>query len=248
MSRKLGKRREKASLGKMLLLLVVLAAILAALIIILVTRGQDEASETSVGTLAGVGVVIDAGHGGFDVGSSGVNTNVNESDINLQISIKLQKRLEQLGAQVTMTRSDENALAGSKDEDMAKRREIIETSGQDVTISIHQNIYQDSNVTGPQVFYSPGSVMGEKLATAIQTSMNAQLEVETPRNAQAEAFYIVQSGSAPAVIVECGFLSSPVEEALLMNEEYQNRVVKSIIDGLQNYLAEMRESEGSDAV
>ena len=107
-----------------------------------------------------------------------------------------------------------------------------------MTISIHQNRYEDSSVYGPQVFYSEGSAEGERLATSLQNALNTQLKVATPRTQMASKFYIVRSGSAPAVIVECGFLSNPEEEALLNRAEYQNEIVKGIIAGLEEFFAE----------
>ena len=244
----MGRRKQKNN-RKLFILIIGLAIVLAVLIVMMVTAKEKEVAETSADTLKGVKVVIDAGHGGFDGGTVGGSTGVLEAEINLSISVKLERRLQQLGAQVVMTRSDENAVAETKDGDMAKRREIIESSDQDVTISIHQNRFEDPDVKGPQVFYNPGSVQGEKLAAAIQDTMNQELEVASPRTQQGKAYYIVKSGAAPAVIVECGFLSNPEEEKLLMNDEYQNLIVKAIIDGLENYLDQTETDGGlNDAV
>ena len=88
-----------------------------------------------------------------------MSTKEKEAHINLR-SPKLRDALVKSGAEVVMTRSDGEAVGATKQEDMAKRREIIETSGQDLTISIHQNQYEDPSVSGPQVFYAPGSVEG----------------------------------------------------------------------------------------
>ena len=141
---------------------------------------------------------------------------------------------------MVMTRSDGEAIAPTKKEDMAKRREIIETSGQDLTISIHQNFYEDPDVCGPQVFYAPGSVEGEKLARCIQERLNKDLEVKKPLSHKEGNYYIVKSGAAPAVIVECGFLSNPEEEVLLGKEFYQIKIAKAIMEGMEDYLAEAK--------
>lgn len=240
-------RRNRGN-GKLLIVLIILAVILTALIIALnsglegAEKGKEEGdkaqrvSTTSLATKKPLRVVIDAGHGGFDGGTKGGTTGVLEAKLNLEIATKLERRLQQLGVDVVMTRADQEAVAETKEGDMAKRREIIQTSGQDMTISIHQNQFEDPSAKGPQVFFNPGSVAGEKLASAIQDAMNDDLEIASPRKQQGKAYYIVKSGSAPAVIVECGFLSNPEEEQLLMNNEYQNRIVEAIINGLDNYL------------
>lgn len=213
----------------------VLLAALAGLLIFI--AGLDDAVTTGeTAVLRGVSVVIDAGHGGDDSGTIGVVTGAKEAHINLTIAKKLRDALTSSGAQVIMTRSDGNAIGETKEEDMANRRRIIEESGQDLTISIHQNHYDDPDVKGPQVFYAPGSAEGEKLAGCIQQRMNAELEVVRPRSAMAGNYYIVRSGAAPAVIVECGFLSNPEEDVLLSKKFYRIKVTKAILEGIEDYL------------
>ncbi len=215
---------------------IVLAGALVGLGIFLTKPEQEPEQEAvSQNRFAGVGVVVDAGHGGFDVGAIGV-AGTYETDLNLSISKKLEALLISEGASVTMTRSGEEAVGEDKDSDMAYRREVIEVSGQDVTISIHQNHYNDPAVSGPQVFFSPGSIEGEKLATSIQDSLNEVLDPPNVRSQVANDYYIVQSGAAPAVIVECGFISNAEEEQLLITEEYQDSIVEAIAQGLEKYL------------
>ena len=217
--------------------ILALAAVGIFAVAMLAGNPQAEGQAVSAGaSMQGRTFVLDAGHGGRDGGTSGVGSGVRESDINLKITRILEQALLKEGATVIMTRTDENAIAPSKDADMAKRREIISSSGQCATVSIHQNRYEDAAVRGPQVFYAPGSAEGNKLAEAIQTQMNEQLEVPKPKDAAEGNYYITKSGSAPAVIVECGFLSNPEEDALLNREEYQKKIAKAIRDGLAEYL------------
>lgn len=190
--------------------------------------------------MAGVRVVIDPGHGGFDGGTIGT-AGTKESEINLAISKLVQKEFESQGAEVVMLRERDEALGKEKQEDMAARRELIETSGQDVTVSIHQNRFEDASVYGPQVFYAPGSVEGEKLAKYVQDSLNEALEVKKPRVQMEGNYYIVKSGSVPAIIVECGFLSNPEEEAKLKTEAYQKKVAKAVREGVGAYLGAQKQ-------
>ena len=186
-------------------------------------------------SLAGIRVVVDPGHGGFDGGTIGA-TGTKESEINLAISKLVRQEFESQGAEVVMLREKDEALAAEKQDDMAARRELIETSGQDITVSIHQNRFEDSSVYGPQVFYAPGSAEGEKLAKCVQDSLNEALEIAKPRVQMEGNYYIVKSGSAPAIIVECGFLSNPEEEAKLKTEEYQKKVARAVREGVAAYL------------
>lgn len=234
------QRKKRNFLGMVAIALGVGLVMFAA---VYFTAASKSANAEPGNSLAGVKVVIDPGHGGFDGGSVGVTGTV-EAEINLEISKLLQKELEAEGAEVLMLRETDEAVADEKQKDMEKRRELIETSGQDVTVSIHQNRFDDPDVCGPQVFYAPGSVEGEKLAGCVQESMNEALEVEKPRKQMEGNYYIVKSGAAPAVIVECGFLSNPEEEAKLKDKKYQKEIAKAVREGIAAYLQEETGAQG----
>lgn len=213
----------------------VIAAVLgaAALIVTLASAGRD-----SVGAFSqnrSISVVLDAGHGRPDAGAVSPD-GVQEEALNLSITNRLKVCLEDAGYGVLMTRDTHYAIADSKDADMAKRRDMIIDSGQDATVSIHQNFHSGS-ASGPQVFYAPGSVEGERLAACIQSRLNAALLPEKPRTEHPGDYYIVNSGAAPAVIVECGFLSDARETGLLKKSQYQVRIARAIANGLEDYFS-----------
>ena len=193
---------------------------------------QQEFTHLRRGTHA---VVIDAGHGQPDDGTTGVGGTIEES-LNLTIAQKLRTELERRGYLVAMTRTDHEQLAEEKEADMELRRRMLTDSGQDITVSIHQNFYEeDSSVSGPQVFHASGSYYGEQLAERIQTAMNQALVPENPRSHTVGDFYIVRSGGAPCALVECGFLSNAAEEQRLNDQAYQERLVCAIADGIDGY-------------
>lgn len=180
-------------------------------------------------------IVLDAGHGTPDGGAIGAAQGTQEAALNLAIAEKLRVILQDAGYEVIMTRKTDAQLNGSKRADMAERRRIIEQSGQVATVSIHQNFYEgDAAVCGPQVFYAPGSVSGQMLAAEIQKSLNDALE--SARTEHEGDYYIVKSGEAPAVIVECGFLSNAEDEAKLAQSQYQVRIARAIFAGMEQYL------------
>ncbi len=191
-------------------------------------------------------IVIDAGHGGNDPGKVGVS-GTNEKDINLEIAVKLWDALEDQGFEIVMTREEDKSLAdedvsSEKVSDLKNRVDIIEQAAPVLAVSIHQNSYTDSGVSGAQVFYYGDSVQGEALAEALQQSLIENLDSSNTREAKAnESYYILKKTSVPTVIVECGFLSNPTEEALLCSEDYQSRIVESICEGIFVYLEEGNE-------
>lgn len=183
-------------------------------------------------------IVIDAGHGGRDDGSTGVS-GVKESEVNLKIAKALEKQLKTLGIKVVMTRSDGNGLYDAnatnfKASDMAKRIEIIEKAKADMVISIHCNSYVNSIECGAQVFYQEGDEISQSFAEATQSQLINILD-NARSNANKGDYYILKESPCPAVLVECGFLSNPTEEKLLNTADYQAKVSYAIMCGVVKY-------------
>ncbi len=188
------------------------------------------------GMLSGTTIVVDAGHGGFDAGAQGIVSKRAESDINLEIAEKLKDDLTMEGALVVMTREDKNAIAPSKDADMKKREDIISKTNPNIMISIHQNMYEDSAVYGPQVFYLKEGSTAENLAKTVQKSLNDALDIQKTRKAMSGDYSVLKPGTGPSIIVECGFLSNPKEDKLLQTDKYQNTIVGAIMDGVIEFV------------
>ena len=180
-------------------------------------------------------VILDAGHGGFDAGASGADTGVKESDLNLQVARLVQGALEDAGVRVLMTRTDEGALGGTKKEDMARRRELLETEGADAAVSIHMNKFSDRRVRGPMVYYQAWAEAGQTLAAAVMDSLTEALALR-PRLPNPGNNFVTRVPACPAVLVECGFLSHPEEERLLQDEAYQRQLAQAVARGVLAFL------------
>ena len=210
-----------------------LAGLLLCGLLALFQVGADAAGKA---VLSECKVIIDPGHGGFDPGTIGVSSGVHEDELNLAVSKKLEAELKKRGIQVEMTRTDDNAVGKTKNEDMQTRRDRITNSNADLAVIVHMNAIKSANVSGPMVIYYPGSIEGEKIANILQETLNEQLEPPKPKKAGSEVYYLLKSGPIACVIVECGFLSNVREEGLLQQEEYQQRIAKAIADGVEEYL------------
>lgn len=180
-------------------------------------------------------ILLDAGHGGFDAGASGVDTGVGESDLNLQVALLVQRSLEDAGVRVLMTRTDEGALGDTKKEDMARRKELLQTEGVDAAVSIHMNKFSDRKVRGPMAYYQAGAEEGRALAQCVIDSLTEAL-ARNQRLANPGNNFVTRVPACPAVLVECGFLSNPDEEKLLQTEEYQRAIASAIARGVIQYL------------
>lgn len=186
-------------------------------------------------------IVIDVGHGGEDPGKVGIG-GVLEKDLNLQIAQKVRKRLEADGYRVVMTRETdvglyEEGTANKKAQDLQNRCRIIEETDPACTVSIHQNSYTDSAVCGPQVFYYTHSREAEQLAATLQSCINEDLAIERPRTQKENStYYILKRSVSVTAIVECGFITNPLEAKLLMDETYQEKMAAAICRGIREYL------------
>ena len=191
-------------------------------------------------------VIVDAGHGTPDEGAES-NNGTTEAEINLKIVLKLQTLLEQSGCTVLLTRSDENAIydAGSdtirekKVSDMHNRVKLGNESSADVFVSIHLNKIPQQQYDGWQTFYKKNNEDSKRLATAIQNNLNDAIQKENNRQpAQLNTVYLMKYVEIPITIVECGFLSNPEEEQLLLTDEYQNKLAWGIYNGIADYFNE----------
>lgn len=207
---------------------------------------QGDVRETAAVPGFGKKIIIDAGHGEPDGGAVG-NHGVLEKDLNLAISRFLQGYLEQSGAEVILTRSDDNGIydADSKTirqkkiSDLKNREALIDSSDADIFVSIHMNKFSDSKYSGPQVFFSANHKDSKVLAEQIQTEMIAVLEPPSERKVKqaGKDIYLLNKAKTPAVLIECGFLSNDTEEQLLMDETYQKKIAWAIYCGIVKHMA-----------
>lgn len=191
-------------------------------------------------------IVIDAGHGLPDEGAVGFN-GTTEQATNLAITLKLQRLIEQSGAKVVLTRSDENGIYSSdsnsirnkKVSDIKNRVKIGNESSADLFISIHLNKYPPSEIyRGWQTFYQKNDENSKMIANLIQQNLNKNIEFKNDRTPlPITEVYIMNNVTIPCVIVECGFLSNKQEAQLLTTDEYQNKLAWGIFIGLQDYFS-----------
>ena len=167
-----------------------------------------------------------------------------EAESNLKIALKVQNLLEQSGATVILTRSDENAIydIGSKTlrqkkvSDIHNRVRIGNESSADIFISIHLNKISQKQYWGWQTFYNQDTKGAKELAILIQENLNKAIQKQNTRvPIKKKDVYILKHVEIPTTIVECGFLSNEEEEQLLLTDEYQNKLAYTITCGVLEY-------------
>lgn len=169
-------------------------------------------------------VVIDAGHGGKDQGTS--KDEILEKDINLAVAKKIAKELAKEDIQVILTREKDTFVA------LEDRARIANDAGADYFVSIHCNYCEESSeVSGLECYYQEGSASGENLAEGIVAACEENASIQS-RGTKEEDFSVLRNTKMPATLVELGYMSNRQERQKLISEEYQDTLVQQISKGI----------------
>lgn len=187
-------------------------------------------------------VVIDAGHGGIDGGATSC-TGILESAVNLQIATRLNDLLRLLGFDTVMIRTTDTSvytegstIASQKVSDLKERVRICNDTHNAILISIHQNTFSDSRYSGAQVFYA-NTEGSRQLAEKLQAGFCAAVNPGSNRKSKkASTVYLLENIQCTGVLIECGFLSNPEEEAKLRESSYQEKLCCVIASSLSEFL------------
>ena len=185
--------------------------------------------------------IIDAGHGGFDGGAVAFDGTL-EKDLNLQMAKKLNDILILNGYQTVMIRQEDISVEEAGDThkkkgDIRKRFKIAETYPDALFISIHQNSYKQSNSEGTQVFYGSKNPKSLLLAEAVQDAVKNGLQIKNRRTTKKAGnnLYLLSHMENVSIMVECGFISNKNELAKLKDEEYQQKLMLRVFEGIEKY-------------
>lgn len=177
-------------------------------------------------------VLVDAGHGGFDKGTAGTVTKIYEKDLSLQLAKKVANKLaKQDDVQVIVTRKEDKYIS------LADRPKVVKDQPVDLLVSIHLNAEKKGNsATGIEIYYKKGSEDGsEKLARTVQDTMLSYVDAKD-RGILGNNFEILREAEMPAILIECGFLTTPQEEQKLINTKYQEQLTEGIVQGILSFL------------
>lgn len=189
-------------------------------------------------------VVLDAGHGGADGGAVSC-TGARECEINLAITQRLDDLLHLLGCPTLQLRQGDTDLASAdaasisekKVTDLKNRVARINQQADGVLVSIHQNQFSQSQYRGAQVFYAPNTE-SRAFAALMQQNLRAGLDPANKRECKpGSGIFLLEKIECPGILVECGFLSNPDEEALLRSKDYQKRLAAVLAGSITAFLA-----------
>ncbi|MCY3553171.1 MAG: N-acetylmuramoyl-L-alanine amidase [Candidatus Poribacteria bacterium] len=188
-------------------------------------------------------ICLDPGHGGqghvpnYKRGPTGVR----EAEVNLRVALYLRELLQEIGANVIMTRVDDSYVS------LAMRSQIANESGADFFISLHHNGIDNPKTNYTSTWYhgdADDSRQSLDLARYIQLGVSDALELPTSPAAglysdkliTASGFGVLRMTECPAVLCEASFLSNPEEEARLQEDDYLRKEAYGYFLGIARYV------------
>lgn len=214
---------------------------------LMLDRRRRESAVVSTG--AHVRVVIDAGHGGEDGGTSG-DDGTREKDVNLAVALLVRDMLSASGVGCVMTRTEDKLLYDAygdlsdytgkkKVYDLKNRLRIAGEHDDAVFVSIHMNAFSGKQYSGLQVYYSPNDPGSSTLAGLVQGTVRKYLQPENDRETKraGSSIYLLDRIGTPGILIECGFLSNAEECRNLCDPAYRQKLALAISSAIVEYLA-----------
>ncbi|CEJ74921.1 Mg-chelatase subunit ChlD [[Clostridium] sordellii] len=183
-------------------------------------------------------VFIDPGHGGDDSGAPGLGSK-NEDDLNLEVAMKVKKKLEAKNIDVKMSRESDEFIK------LGERANMANQYGADVFVSIHQNSADAESAHGIETYYHPNKGMYEPLAKDIQDNAINQTGARN-RGVKSSNLAVLRESNMPSSLFESGFVSNLQEYQKLINPSYQDKLATGIVEGIETYLKNNIQLDGQD--
>jgi N-acetylmuramoyl-L-alanine amidase len=169
-------------------------------------------------------VVIDAGHGGQDLG--GQWGRVYEKHLALDTAVRLEKHLKNMGYRTVMTRRSDYFLT------LPQRCQIANRYRDAIFVSIHFNYTWKQEVSGLETFYFNSE--GQKIANQVQNSL-IRFTRSIDRNEKFARFYVIRNTKMPSILVEGGFVSNEAERKRMKTARFREALARAVADGIRRY-------------
>lgn len=173
-------------------------------------------------------IFIDPGHGAQDAGAIG--NGLLEKNINLEVALKLQSRLHQAASLTVMSRTSDTF------DSLQTRVSKGAQASADIFISIHANANDNSRANGTEAYYDTtyAAANSIKLAQKVQPRMVSALGTRD-RGVKTAGFYVIKYSKMPSILLETGFVTSPIDASILKSSAAKDRLASGIATGVSNY-------------
>ena len=226
------KRQRAIRLAVLAAMALLLLALLVGAVVAIAKLSGGKEEEIKTSKIAASGnkytIMLDAGHGGEDIGLSGEN--LVEKEVTMAIVSKLKVMFEKYGYNVVLTREEDVRM--SKED----RVNAVNGSKADLCVSVHLNYADDPSKAGVETYYNAGSDEAAYLAKMVQESAVAETGAGN-NGAYAGTFSIVKNTDIPSVLIEVGYFSNVQDAANLTDDAYRNLMAKGIAKGVIRSLA-----------
>lgn len=186
---------------------------------------SKQKADRKKGTLKGVTIVLDPGHGGNDHGTTGVRGTAEKDITNLTAEL-LHAKLRAAGANVILTRESDVYV------DLRKRVAISHQYAADAFISIHYDAIEDSSVSGFTTYYT--NAYQQELAEYVHDGLADKVTIKD-RGARAGDYLVLRENRQPAILLEFGYLSNANEERTVTTDHYREQATLGVYQGILNY-------------
>lgn len=193
-------------------------------------RQPQKISLESKKPLNGKLIVVDAGHGGSELGAPGFLSYLNEEDLNLRIALDLEQLLTELGATVVMSRNDDSTVS------LTERMALLTKTHPDLSVSVHHNSINETkdanHVGGSLGLYWTES--GKMLSDCVQKEV-ADAHGILSRGANKQKLALCRNHRFPQTLVEVSFICAPAEYEAAIKESYSHRSAEAIVNGILSW-------------
>jgi len=183
-------------------------------------------------------VLIDPGHGGKDPGASAIDKKTYEKGLNLDVALRLNRILKEIGFKTIMTRTDDSYV------DLASRSGLANNSYVDFFMSIHFNAF-NSTAKGIETLYFPNEVTDEyqldnrEIANIFHSelidALNRTSRGITPR----PGLHVLNKTKMPAILAELGFLTNREDFAEIKKDEYRETAARALAVSIVKYFQDI---------
>ncbi len=201
-------------------------------------NGEDRSSHINIlPKIDETFVIIDPGHGGFDPGA--ISGDIYESTINLDISLKLEKQLNDLGIKTFMLRETDEFIG------VYERADLANLLNASLFVSVHINALDDPDFSGIMTLAYPGIPNydypnGQLLATFIQNGIISSTDAADLGIIDRDKLVVLKDTNMPSVLVECGFITNESELSNMLQPDYQQLIANGIANGILETLKYVR--------
>ncbi|MES1053179.1 N-acetylmuramoyl-L-alanine amidase [Bacillus thuringiensis] len=171
-------------------------------------------------------IVIDPGHGGNDPGSIGPN-GTREKDITLKTAKNIQKKLEEKGMTVILTREDDTFVP------LKNRVAIAQNKSADLFLSIHYDGFTTNDVKGVTTYYYKG-LKEQVLAKTIHEHLFKHIQAKN-RGVKSGDYYVLRENQKPSILLELGYITNPEDEQRMHSQQFQADVASGVVNGVIEY-------------